>query len=81
MASIISWVLTAIAIVVIIKILTMPLKLIMKLVINSIVGIILLVICNFLGIGIVLNAWIIGLTVLFGVPGFFIALIITTFIL
>ena len=77
MASIISWVLTIIAVLVIIKILTMPLKWILKIVINSVVGIILLVICNFLGIGIALNAWIIGLTVLFGVPGFFIALLIT----
>ncbi len=64
----------------ILKILTFPLRLIIKFVINSCIGGIILFICAFFGIVVIVNWWIILLTGLFGVPGLVIGLIISMFI-
>lgn len=66
--------------IVVLKILLLPFKLILKFIFNSILGGIILVICGVLGIVIALNWWTILLVGLLGVPGFFIAILITMFI-
>lgn len=60
----------------VLKILTFPIRLIFKFAINSIIGGIILGICAFFGIMIALNWWTILLTGIFGVPGLVIGLII-----
>lgn len=74
---IIGFILTAMAVLIILKILLLPVKLIIKIGVNILVGGILLGLCSALGIGIVIYWWTIGLTAILGIPGFFIALIIT----
>lgn len=74
---IIGFILTAMAVLIILKILLLPVKLIIKIGVNILVGGILLGLCSALGIGIVVYWWTIGLTAILGIPGFFIALIIT----
>lgn len=64
----------------VLKILTFPIRLIFKFVVNSIVGGIILAIFAFFGIIVVVNKWMIILTGLFGVPGLVVALIITMII-
>lgn len=72
--------LTGIALLVIaLKIISLPFKIITKFIINSIIGVIILAICAYFGILINLYWWTILLTVLFGIPGFVIATIITIF--
>ena len=78
--SILSFIIGIGILVLILKILTFPIRLIFKFVINSIIGGIILAICAFFGIVVILNWWIILLTGLFGVPGLVIGLIITMFI-
>ena len=74
---IVGFILTAMVVLIILKILLLPVKLIIKFGVNILVGGILLGICSALGIGIVLYWWTIALTAVLGIPGFFIALIIT----
>ena len=74
---IIGFILTAMVVLIILKILLLPVKLIIKFGVNILIGGILLGICSALGIGIVLYWWTIALTAILGIPGFFIALIIT----
>lgn len=76
MIEIIGFVLTAIVFLFILKILTLPLRLIIKAGVNILVGGIVLGICSALGIGIVIYWWTIALTAILGLPGFFIAAII-----
>ena len=61
----------------ILKIIALPFKIIMKFIINSITGGIVLAICAFFGIGIVINNTVILLTGLLGLPGLILALLIT----
>lgn len=61
----------------ILKIISLPFKLIIKFIINSIIGGIALWILAFFGIVIAVNNIMILLTGLFGIPGLVIALIIT----
>ena len=75
--SIISFLVGIIILVIILKLLTLPFKIIIKFVINSIIGGIILAICSFFGFAIAINAGMVILTGLLGVPGFIIALIIT----
>lgn len=63
--------------VLVLKIIALPFKIIMRFIINSIVGGIVLWVCAFFGIGIVVNTLMIILTGLFGIPGLVIALILT----
>ena len=74
---IVGFILTAMVVLIILKILLLPVKLIIKFGVNILIGGILLGICSALGIGIVLYWWTIALTAILGIPGFFIALIIT----
>lgn len=64
----------------VLRILTFPIRLIIKFAINSVIGGIILAICAFFGIIVIVNWWMILLTGIFGVPGLVIALIITIFI-
>ena len=77
---IIEFLIGLIVLIIILKILTFPLKLIIKFAINSIIGGIILAICSFFGFTIAVNTGIIILTGLLGVPGFIIGLIITAII-
>lgn len=78
--SILSFIIGIALLIIVLKILTFPIKLIVKFIINSIVGGIILAICAFFGIIVAVNKWMILLTGLFGVPGLVIALIITMII-
>lgn len=63
--------------VVVLKIISLPFKIIFRFVLNSIVGGIVLWICAFFGIGIAVNTAMIILTGLFGIPGLVAALLFT----
>lgn len=63
--------------IIVLKILTLPLKIIMKFVFNSILGGIVLYICAFFGIFVNIEWWTVVLTGLFGVPGLVCAILIT----
>ena len=76
----ISFLITMAILVLVLKILTFPFKLIKKVIVNSIIGGIVLTVLNFFGIIIVLKWWIIVLVALLGVPGVVISLIISLFI-
>lgn len=77
---IIGFILTAMVVLIILKILLVPAKIILKIGVNIVVGGILLGLCFALGIGIVVYWWTIALTAVLGIPGFFISLIITILI-
>lgn len=76
MVEIIGFVLTAMVFLIILKILTLPIRIIIKVGLNILVGGIVLGICTALGIGIVIHWWTIALTAILGLPGFFIAALI-----
>lgn len=63
--------------VVVLKILTLPIKLIGKFVVNSIIGGIVLFFLAKFGIMIAITWWVIVLTGLFGIPGLGIAFLLT----
>lgn len=77
--NIISFLIGIFVLVIILKLISLPFKIIIKFIINSIIGGILLSICSFFGIGITITGWTVLLTGLFGVPGFVIATVITMF--
>lgn len=71
----------AIAILILVlKILTFPFKVIIKFVINSILGGLAICVLAFFGIGIAINWWTVVLTGLLGIPGLVVAIIISMFI-
>ncbi len=74
-----SFLIGIILLVIVLKILTFPLKVVIKFVINSIVGGLVLMIFKFFGLIVTVEKWTILLTGLFGVPGAFIGLLITMF--
>ena len=63
--------------VIVLKIISLPFRIIFRFVLNSIVGGIVLWICAFFGIGIAVNTAMIILTGLFGIPGLVAALLFT----
>lgn len=69
-----------ILLVIVLKIIALPFKIIFKFIINSIIGGILLALCAKLGIVVTVYWWTILLTGLFGVPGFAVACIIAIII-
>lgn len=75
--SIVSFIIGIAILIIILKLISLPFKIIIRFVINSIIGGILLSICSFFGIGVTVTGWTVLLTGLFGVPGFVIATIIT----
>lgn len=80
MASIGSFIIGIILLIIVLKILTLPLKIIMRFVFNSILGGIILYICAFFGIFVNIEWWTVVLTGLFGVPGLVCALLIALII-
>lgn len=80
MGSILSFCIGIVILIVVLKILVLPVKLIVKFVFNSILGGIILLICSFFGIIVNIYWWTIVLVGLLGVPGFFISLLITILI-
>lgn len=77
---IISFLATIAILIIILKLLTLPFKLIIKFVINSIIGGIVIAVLSFFGIVVAIKWWTIVLTGLLGVPGVVIAVIISLFI-
>lgn len=77
---IISFLVAIAALILVLKILTFPLKVIIKFVINSIIGGVIILVLKFFGIQVLIEWWTIVLTGLFGAPGLVIALIISMFI-
>jgi inhibitor of the pro-sigma K processing machinery len=77
---IVSFLIGIVVLIVVLKILSLPFKIIIKFVVNSIIGGIILAICAYFGILINVYWWTVLLTGLFGVPGFVIATIITILI-
>ena len=77
---IISFFATIVVLIVVLKLLTLPFKIIIKFVINSIIGGIVIAVLSFFGIAITINKWTILLTGFLGVPGVVISLIITMFV-
>ena len=78
--SIASFLIGIVLLVIVLKIISLPMRIIIRFVINSIVGGIILTICAYFGILINIYWWTVLLTGLFGVPGFVIATIITILI-
>lgn len=78
--SIMSFIFAIIGLIIFLKLIALPFKLIIRFIINSIIGGIILWILAFFGIFVVLNWWTIVLTGLLGVPGLVIAVLITMFI-
>ena len=77
--SIISFLVGIALLVIVLKIISLPFRIIIRFIINSIIGGIILAICAYFGIIINVYWWTVVLTGLFGVPGFVIATIITIF--
>ena len=76
--SILSFIIGLAVLVLVLKVISLPFKIIIKFIINSIVGGIVLWILAFFGIVVAVNTLMIVLTGLFGIPGLVIALILTT---
>lgn len=77
LGSIGSYIIAIVLLIIVLKILTLPLKLIMKFVFNSVIGGIILYICAWFGIFVNIQWWTVVLTGLFGVPGLVCATLIT----
>lgn len=75
--SIVSFLIGIAVLVLILKILALPFKIIIKFVINSILGGIFLAVLSIFGIGITITGIMVLLTGLFGIPGLIIAIIIS----
>ena len=74
---ILSFIVAIFALIIVLKLIALPFKIITKFIINSIIGGIILAILAFLGIGITIYWWTVALTGLLGIPGLIIALIIS----
>lgn len=72
-----SFLITIFLLILVLKIIALPFKIIIKFVINSIIGGIVLAVLAFFGIGVTIYWWTVVLTGLLGVPGLVIAVIIT----
>ena len=72
-----SFLITIFLLILVLKIIALPFKIIIKFVINSIIGGIVLAILAFFGIGITIYWWTVVLKGLLGVTGLVIAVIIT----
>ena len=63
--------------VLVLKLISLPFKIIIKFIVNSIIGGIFLAVLSMLGIGITITGLMVVLTGLFGIPGMIIAIIIS----
>lgn len=75
--SILSYIVAIAILIIILKLISLPFKIIIKFIFNSIIGGIILGICYFFGIIVNVYWWTVVLTGLFGVPGFLISMVIT----
>ena len=75
-----SFLITIFLLILVLKIIALPFKIIIKFVINSIIGGLVLAVFSFFGIGVTIYWWTVVLTGLLGVPGLVIAILITMFI-
>lgn len=75
--SIISFIISIAVLILILKLISLPFKLIIKFVLNSIAGGLVLMFLSFLGIGITVTGLMVVLTGLLGIPGLLIAIVIS----
>ena len=80
MINLASYIIPLLVIIVVLKVLSLPLRLIKTNIINSIVGGIVLLVLSYFGIVVSLTWWLIALTGLFGIPGLIVGMIITALI-
>lgn len=78
--NILTFIIAVAILIIVLKILTFPFRIIIKFVINSIIGALVVFALGFFGIAITITWWTIGLIGLLGVPGVVIALIISLFL-
>ncbi len=74
---ILTFIIGILILIVVLKIISFPFKLIMKFVINSIIGGVILAILSYIGIGIPIYWWTVALTGILGVPGLVVAIVIS----
>lgn len=77
MGTIVSFVIGIAILIVVLKLISLPFKLIIKFVINSIVGGLILFGLSAIGVGIAIYWWTILLTGLLGIPGLVIAIVLS----
>lgn len=75
--SIVSFIIAIGVLVLVLKLISLPFKIIIKFIVNSIIGGIFLAVLSMLGIGITITGLMVVLTGLFGIPGMIIAIIIS----
>lgn len=75
--SIVSFIIAIGVLVLVLKLISLPFKIIIKFMVNSIIGGIFLAVLSMLGIGITITGLMVVLTGLFGIPGTIIAIIIS----
>lgn len=75
--SIVSFIIAIGVLVLVLKLISLPFKIIIKFMINSIIGGVFLAILSMIGIGITITGLMVVLTGLFGIPGMIIAIIIS----
>ncbi len=75
--SIISFIISIAVLILVLKLISLPFKLIIKFVLNSIAGGLVLMFLSFLGIGITVTGLMVVLTGLLGIPGLLIAIVIS----
>lgn len=75
--NIVSYLVAIAILVIILKLISLPFRIIVKFIFNSIIGGIVLGICYFFGIIVNVYWWTVVLTGLFGLPGFLISMVIT----
>lgn len=75
--SILTFIGIVLLLVIVLKLISLPFKIIIKFLINSIIGGIFLAILSMIGIGITITGLMVVLTGLFGIPGMIIAIIIS----
>ena len=80
MINLASYIIPLLVIIVVLKVLSLPLRLIKTIIINSILGGIVLLVLSYFGIVVSLTWWLIALTGLFGIPGLIVGMIITALI-
>ena len=79
--SIVSFIGAILALIIVLKLISLPFKIIIKFVINSIIGGVILTVLSFFGFGITITWWVVALTGLFGVPGVVVAILLSMFVL
>ncbi|MBR3614813.1 MAG: pro-sigmaK processing inhibitor BofA family protein [Clostridia bacterium] len=75
--SILTFIGVVLLLIIVLKLISLPFKIIIKFLINSIIGGIFLAVLSMLGIGITITGLMVVLTGLFGIPGMIIAIIIS----